>query len=615
MSNTTSSTVTTAQQVSMPSNSSATTTAPVPRPLQLVVDGNTSSPQLSSPMSSSSSSSRQHHSAPLFPPPSAKRLMSANPRRQSSISYYSSDHTRPTVDSRPPSSPSVSAYRPTSRRTNSMYIKAGEPFSPVTKKGNRRSLGFETSGGNISSPLSPGPSVDHGPLTLTEKHADLLRFIAQKESKCLELRSQLSVHEAELAQLKRKWERIVSRGMDRAYHTPSTPSSSTPMSPPSNGAVLDGIKEGVQGVGRLLAAGLDMAATSTVGSSPPSGPSRPAGIASSPPALRNARHVNTQSVSSVSTSTTTTSVSTIASARLSQSSASSLSLIEDEEGDKSVEEPTEEHQSIHRQSVTSVSTTEQLGTKVTTSDVLISPSSDNKSSKMLRRRSREAPKSPPSFTTVLESSSSSTEFGSVYPSPISSPSNLTTPVSSKRMSLPVKPNRNSMGNSASTLPGLAAVQPVSAWMGSVGKKWEEIQKGETFTKSQKRASILLSDVSQSIFSVLASPTTPQTPSSSSSTHFHHHNSSPSPAGVSVSSNPFLATLSPLSSSPAPTPSPLGSTVSLLEDSDEDEMSGNKLNGKGLGDVLVPTSVSPSKGAGIEGVKKSLIDDDDEDWNW
>lgn len=32
------------------------------------------------------------------------------------------------------------------------------------------------------------------------RHADLLHFIAQKESKCLELRYQLAVHEAELLQ-------------------------------------------------------------------------------------------------------------------------------------------------------------------------------------------------------------------------------------------------------------------------------------------------------------------------------------------------------------------------------------------------------------------------------
>ena len=32
------------------------------------------------------------------------------------------------------------------------------------------------------------------------RHAELLHFIAQKESKCLELRSQLAMHEAELLQ-------------------------------------------------------------------------------------------------------------------------------------------------------------------------------------------------------------------------------------------------------------------------------------------------------------------------------------------------------------------------------------------------------------------------------
>ncbi|KAK0203988.1 hypothetical protein DFS33DRAFT_1335996 [Desarmillaria ectypa] len=69
------------------------------------------------------------------------------------------------------------------------------------------------------------------PLTLTEKHADLLHFIAQKESKCLELRSQLAVHEAELLQLKRKWERIVFRGFERQQQTPSPlPALSSPTS-------------------------------------------------------------------------------------------------------------------------------------------------------------------------------------------------------------------------------------------------------------------------------------------------------------------------------------------------------------------------------------------------
>ncbi|KAF8908407.1 hypothetical protein CPB85DRAFT_1436036 [Mucidula mucida] len=78
-------------------------------------------------------------------------------------------------------------------------------------------------------------SIYREPVTLAEKHADLLHFIAQKESKCLELRSQLAVHEAELLELKRKWERIVSRGFERqqASSTPSTPlfPASSPAAP------------------------------------------------------------------------------------------------------------------------------------------------------------------------------------------------------------------------------------------------------------------------------------------------------------------------------------------------------------------------------------------------
>ncbi|KAG8713204.1 hypothetical protein FRC08_013574 [Ceratobasidium sp. 394] len=49
-------------------------------------------------------------------------------------------------------------------------------------------------------------------LTLAEKHKDLLHFIAQKESKCVELRAQLAAHEADLLQLKKKWEKIVAKG-------------------------------------------------------------------------------------------------------------------------------------------------------------------------------------------------------------------------------------------------------------------------------------------------------------------------------------------------------------------------------------------------------------------
>ncbi|KAF9559426.1 hypothetical protein CPC08DRAFT_763303 [Agrocybe pediades] len=132
--------------------------------------------------------------------------------------------------------------------------------------------------------------ADKPPVTLAEKHAELLHFIAQKESKCLELRSQLAVHEAELLGLKQKWERIVNRGFGKSLSPgdanmlstspngslllPSSPSPSqsqshtTPNFPlsgvlspaattPGAAVVFEGIKEGVQGVSRLIAAGLE----------------------------------------------------------------------------------------------------------------------------------------------------------------------------------------------------------------------------------------------------------------------------------------------------------------------------------------------------------------------
>ncbi|OBZ77724.1 hypothetical protein A0H81_02425 [Grifola frondosa] len=134
--------------------------------------------------------------------------MSFNPRRQSSISYYPSDHT-PHWDLRSPTTASSSFLK----RSTSL----GHQANVAGAKGDRRSAG--------SVDAIQQHSTERGPLTLTEKHADLLRFIAQKESKCLDLRSQLAVHEAELAQLKRKWERIVSRGMDRAYSAAPAPAA------------------------------------------------------------------------------------------------------------------------------------------------------------------------------------------------------------------------------------------------------------------------------------------------------------------------------------------------------------------------------------------------------
>jgi hypothetical protein len=53
------------------------------------------------------------------------------------------------------------------------------------------------------------------------RHADLLHFIAQKEARCLELRTQLIQHEADLKALKSKWEGIIQKA------NPSSGTSST----------------------------------------------------------------------------------------------------------------------------------------------------------------------------------------------------------------------------------------------------------------------------------------------------------------------------------------------------------------------------------------------------
>ena len=121
--------------------------SPGPRPLQLV-DGNVQSPTDSSfpptPVSGLST-----------PPPSARKF---NPRRQSSISYYPSDHT-PSWDLR---SPTTAGPGPSSlRRSTSLNQKIP---ARLDLKGDRRSL--PSSGVEVVE----GPVTDRPPLTLTEKY-------------------------------------------------------------------------------------------------------------------------------------------------------------------------------------------------------------------------------------------------------------------------------------------------------------------------------------------------------------------------------------------------------------------------------------------------------------
>lgn len=281
------------------------------------------------------------------------------------------------------------------------------------------------------------------------RHADLLRFIAQKEAKCLELRSQLATHEAELAQLKRKWERIVSRGMDRAYSSSSQQASSY---------ALDNIKEGVQGAARLLAAGLvDLSSppTPTSRSTFPSAPARSAPLPFAASARLNRGHMNTQSTSS---SDTTSSSLTRSSFRLSQSSVSSLAA-----DDLPIPGTSHSHDP---------SKTERVE-----SPVEISPASATMATKLHRRKSRDH------ASNTAGTPPSAWSQSPLTPTPIS--------VSSGDDQQKRKAKRQSLQLSGtlpapSVMPGLGSLASpeVAAWMGSVGssvgKKWEEIQRGDRY---------------------------------------------------------------------------------------------------------------------------------------
>lgn len=108
-------------------------------------------------------------------------------------------------------------------------------------------------------------------------------------------------------------------------------------------------------------------------------------------------------------------------------------------------------------------------------------------------------------------------------------------------------------------------------MDSVGSRLAELQKGQTFSNSQKRASVLFSEVSQSIFSALA-PTSPAT---------------------SSAPNAVL---------PVP---------SLI---DEDDAAGSTI----LGHAILPDKVAVSKRPTHSNPlsrRETIDDEDDEDWNW
>jgi hypothetical protein len=247
------------------------------------------------------------------------------------------------------------------------------------------------------------------------RYADLLQFIAQKESKCLELRSQLAIHESELLELKRKWERIVRREFGR-----NVPSTSTPASPASS-AVLNGLVGGV----RALAA-----ATTSPPLTPSVSRARPS---SSAVANREPSQAASNSVSSTTTSSSVPSAA--GSPRLSQSSMSSVAEVKTDSG--KVEGQREE-----------VIARESGGMK------LPAPSS-----KVLRRRSRDS--QAPLADALKALTGEDSDLGSGKRASAASPTSVSIPLGAMGL------GRANLGEAA------------QGWVDSVGSRFAELQKGET----------------------------------------------------------------------------------------------------------------------------------------
>ena len=248
----------------------------------------------------------------------------------------------------------------------------------------------------------------------------------------MELRTQLASQEAELVQLKRKWEKIVNRGFDRMYAANGiTPPQST------SGPVLEGIKEGVQEVSRMIAAGL--------------GEHSPVPPNATLPALAPSRtHLKHQSVSSATTSSS-------GSTRLSHSSANS-SLVEDD--DFPLELP-EEGEALGKKDQVSIfeevsqsSACTPILEDSTAVDISKASSDEDKISKALRRRSRDVP----------------SETAGRIPSKLGQARQR----EGKPPTLPT-----------SSMPGLGTLPSgTPSWvLGTVGKKWEELQRTETYVCS------------------------------------------------------------------------------------------------------------------------------------
>ncbi|TFK38095.1 hypothetical protein BDQ12DRAFT_683966 [Crucibulum laeve] len=580
-------------------------------------------------------------------------------RRQSSISYFSPSN---------PANPRSPLSSGGLGRSNSLGLSRGEGKERKTK--NRQTV-------DVLSLEQREREREKGkerpPLTLAEKHADLLHFIAQKESKCLELRSQLAVHESELLQLKRKWERIINRGFD----APSSSASATSNSViPASAPVLEGIKEGVQGVSRLLAAGF---AISEPANKPPASPSLGAACSASPSiqSKRLGRHSQMESISSSSTFTTTATKSTRFSL---SSSASSL-----EEVASSLSSPSQASQNGKPTSALSRPRGQQSKKAIYTDDSLFASTlsdeeRDNEQVLIVRDTGATPTMSPnPAFCMLaspnMHPASSPTGMASdldvldgreetMRVESTSTANNTVRNTKTLRRrsggGIPallqefeegtssLMDNRKEDGKDDDGRKGKRAVSSngsfgspanvssgkneSSGWVGSMGKKLGELQRSPTFTKNQKRASLLLADVSQSFFAVLSPP-------GSSST------STPSSKFSSFSAIPESGLVPPVSfsSSSAGSTKSKSSNTSLLDDDDDDQFApssspvltpdANPLGTSfGVLQPIMPAKVQPPPSAPMLSPRTATkmhnsalgqnnsnsrggVQDDEDEWNW
>ncbi|EIW77155.1 hypothetical protein CONPUDRAFT_168152 [Coniophora puteana RWD-64-598 SS2] len=575
-----------------PSPTKLKTKSPKPRQLQLLDSNYSPNPSTYSQVEKSQrrhSSIAYKTSSPVPQESDVSPSVNASPslraeRRQSSITYISSRDVNGVVSPSPPSSfntrrPQSYSHAPRdSRRQSSIsYIAPGEnsPESPLGRPGYKRGMsesgngvfelerasgqGESTSKRQSLSSVASGAS--RGPLTLTEQHADLLRSIAQHESRRMELKGQLETCEADLGKLKRQWERIVQRGIspNSTFHNPSPADTS--------GAVLGGIREGVQEVGRMLAMGLaDL---------------------SSPAMPITPRHATRESDSSASSAETAFSTFGFNDGRGSSEWGEELSP-KDGQFKPSPQIPVENLPAkvTRRRSVKgSGDLTSRSGQHAASSSTssAIDPSI-------------RVPASP-----VL--SSAVPEPDETHPS--AKPEGLHIDTASP------KSKRNSLAMSGlpppSPMPGLNSLTvvgsstPMSSWAGSIGKRWGELTNGGSSKHGQKRGSslfsdVLFSDVSQSLANAfgpaspspatqLAIPGARTGTSSSSRSHGHSHSKT--------------------------MPSPAPSSRSFLDDDDDE---GQALN---VGSVLIPDSAPSvkSRSSGPKTVTPNAETDFDDDWNW